>query len=133
MDFTKIPLLNMLTKRMGWLQERQSVLSQNVANSDTPGYAARDLKAFDFQRELATASGRIEARRTNPAHLVAATDALRSDNVAKQKYAASPQGNGVVLEEEMLKIADTQMNHTMISNLYKKQVGLLKIALGVSH
>ena len=40
------------------------------------------------------------------------------------------QGNSVVLEEEMLKIADTQMDHNMTANLYRKQIGMIKTALG---
>ena len=39
----------MLRERMSWLNARQDVLSQNVANADTPGYTARDLKPLDFE------------------------------------------------------------------------------------
>ena len=134
MDFSRIPLLTMLTKKMGWLQQRQVVLSQNVANSDTPDYQARDLKPFDFQKELAGVHDRMAPRRTSAMHL--ASDAGTSGSggrrveKAPEKYESSPQGNSVVLEEEMLKIGDAQMDHTMTANLYRKQIGLLKMALG---
>ena len=36
MDLSKIPLLGMVTKHMDWLNQRQKVISQNIANSDTP-------------------------------------------------------------------------------------------------
>ena len=42
----------MLRERMTWLNQRQDVLSQNVANADTPGYVARDLKPLDFDDML---------------------------------------------------------------------------------
>ena len=45
MNLPDIPLFAMLRERMSWLNQRQGVLSQNVANADTPGYGARDLKA----------------------------------------------------------------------------------------
>ena len=32
---------------MAWLDRRQGVLAQNIANADTPGYRPQDLKAFD--------------------------------------------------------------------------------------
>lgn len=134
MDFSRIPLLTLLTKKMGWLQQRQVVLSQNVANGDTPDYQAKDLKPFDFQRELAGAHDRLAPRRTAAMHLASEAgtggSGSRPTQKAADKYETSPQGNSVVLEEEMLKIADTQMDHTMTANLYRKQVGLLKLALG---
>jgi flagellar basal-body rod protein FlgB len=130
MDFSRIPLLTLLTKKMGWLQQRQAVLSQNVANGDTPGYLAKDLQPFSFQKELAANTGRMEAKRTAPAHLASAGGNARRAETATDKYEVSPQGNSVVLEEEMLKISDTQMDHGMIANLYRKQIGMLKMALG---
>ena len=48
MDGSSVPLLSLLTTRMSWLSGRQSVLAQNVANADTPGYQARDMKPMDF-------------------------------------------------------------------------------------
>lgn len=136
MDYARIPLLSLLSKKMGWLQQRQVVLSQNVANGDTPGYEAKDLKAFDFRRELAGANDKLSAHRTDGKHLAGAGHAgtggsgPRAVRKAGDRYEASPQGNTVVLEEEMLKISDTQMDHTMLANLYRKQIGLLKLALG---
>lgn len=132
MDFSRIPLLNMLTKKMGWLSQRQVVLSQNVANGDTPGYQAKDLQPFDFKKELAGAGLRLQAKRTDAAHLAAGggDGGGRRAKAAADKYEASPQGNTVVLEEEMLKISDTQMDHSMITNLYRKQMGMLKMAIG---
>ena len=131
MDLSKIPLLNLLSKRMSWLQARQGVLAQNVANSDTPGYQARDLKPFDFRRELLQAGERLEAARTQPMHLAAGQAGLSHQTErASQRYETSPQGNSVVLEEEMLKMADTQVDHNLTASLYRKQLGLLKMALG---
>jgi flagellar basal-body rod protein FlgB len=53
MGFADIPLLNQIKGRMTWLDARQQVVAQNVANADTPGYVARDLKApTDFARAM---------------------------------------------------------------------------------
>ena len=43
MDLNKIPVLKMITTQMDWLNQRQKVLSQNIANADTPDYVAHDL------------------------------------------------------------------------------------------
>ena len=45
MSITDISLLSMLRTKMQWHQERQKLLSENVANADTPKYRPRDLVA----------------------------------------------------------------------------------------
>ena len=59
MDLTQIPLFEMLTRRMSWLNERQKVLAQNIANADTPHYVPRDLEPLDF--ESLTRSNRLSS------------------------------------------------------------------------
>ena len=49
MAISDIPILSMLRTRMQWAQERQRVLAENVANSDTPHYRARDLTPPKFE------------------------------------------------------------------------------------
>ena len=55
MNLPDVPLFSMLRERMTWLNQRQDLLSQNVANADTPGYVARDLKPLDFEQALSQA------------------------------------------------------------------------------
>ena len=38
MNLSEIPLFNMLKGRLGYLSERERLIAQNVANSDTPGF-----------------------------------------------------------------------------------------------
>ncbi|MBC7705947.1 MAG: flagellar basal body rod protein FlgB [Rhodoferax sp.] len=56
--------------------ERQRVIASNIANADTPGYAARDVNFKDAmaaasgQRRLAPSSSALsETRKPNPAHI----------------------------------------------------------------
>ena len=56
MDLPDVPLMAMLRERMNWLHQRQDVLSENVANADTPNYVARDLKPLDFEQTLSGVS-----------------------------------------------------------------------------
>ena len=43
MAITDVPILSMLRAKLNWNQERQKVLAENVANSDTPNFRERDL------------------------------------------------------------------------------------------
>ena len=54
MNLAEIPLFAMLKGRLGHLNERQRLISQNVANSDTPGFTPTDLKAYSFQAQMKT-------------------------------------------------------------------------------
>ena len=58
MDLSRLKVLNLLTTRMNWLNERQRVLAQNVANADTPDYVARDLAQPDVKALLRQSKGR---------------------------------------------------------------------------
>lgn len=135
MNLPDIPLLNVLRERMSWLNQRQSVLSQNVANADTPGYGARDLKALDFNKLLQQSSSLTRSASslavTNPRHIAINTsDATGFDQVASADTTADPGGNSVSLEQEMIKVADTQAQYQAASNLYAKAVGMMRTAIG---
>src|SRR5262249_21970299 len=71
MDTSQIPLFAMLRQRLGYLGERQRVIAQNVANTDTPGYAPRDLKAFTFSASLQSQVGSLtmQPSQTSAGHM----------------------------------------------------------------
>jgi len=135
MNLPDIPLLDLLRQRMSWLGQRQSVLSQNVANADTPGYAAQDLKPLDFEKLVRHAGMPSEfsmsLKVTDPRHIaISATRPSGLDEVAAAVTEANPTGNTVSLQEEMIKVADTQAQYAAAANLYGKAVGLLRTAIG---
>jgi flagellar basal-body rod protein FlgB len=132
MDLTKINLFQMMTKRMAYLTERQTVLAQNVANADTPGYRPVDLKPQDFRAELAKASGRLQPVTTAPQHLAGLPTGPTHGRVeaAKQPSDRALSGNAVNLEQELMKVSQTAGDYNMVTSLMRKQLGLLKTALG---
>ena len=42
----------------------------------------------------------------------------------------SPTGNSVVLEEQLIKVSETQIQYSMLTNLYRKQADMLRMAIG---
>jgi flagellar basal-body rod protein FlgB len=132
MDLANLPLFQLLGRKMAWLNQRQQVLAQNVANADTPDFRPSDLLPMDFRAALRSSGGLMPVR-TNEMHIGVS---LRGQGpyVAKQDRDAemSPDGNGVDLEEQMVKMAQTQADYQLVTNLYHKQVGLIKAALGRS-
>lgn len=132
---TKAPLFELLSARMRWLGERQAVLGQNIANADTPGYRPKDLREDAFARLVEGAAGasrRLPLEVSDAAHLGASANA-RVDLAARPQdgtFEVSPDGNAVVLEEQMAKMARTAMDHQLSSNLYRKYLAMVRTALG---
>lgn len=136
MDMTDVPLFSMLKSRMGWLSQRQNILSQNVANADTPKFTPHDLQAPDFakalRQESVFARGAGQMTLTNPRHIASSRPVMPTKEVSVRDKEADPLGNSVSLEEEMIKVADTQSQYQTASNLYAKALTMMKTAIGKS-
>jgi flagellar basal-body rod protein FlgB len=131
MDLNGIPLFSLLTGRMTWLSSRQSVLAENVANANTPGYVARDLKPVDFAGMVAAQGTGAGMLTTNARHFaVGARAAGPFDPEDASGEGGTPGGNVVSIEQEMIKLSDTQIQYQTATNLYSKAVNMFRTALG---
>jgi len=133
MNFPDVPLMNILREQMSWLNSRQALLSQNVANSDVHGYAARDLKPIDFESELKRGhAARFPGLATTDArHIPVASAGPSPVNDADiTETPTTPEENSVSLEEEMIKVADNQAKYQAASNLYAKMLNMMRTAIG---
>ncbi len=131
MDLGKIPLLSMLTQRMAWLGQRQQTLAQNVANADTPGYKPRDIAPLDFLGLARNAARRVRLAATDARHLAGgvAAPAFREER-PNPTFETGPASNAVVLEDELVKVSETVMEHQLMADLYRKHVKMIRTALG---
>lgn len=135
MSIGNLPLMRALAGKMDYLDNRQSILSQNIANADTPGYRSKDLAKVDFGSVLKdvgkSGPGQIHMQTTSPKHLPSPDDVAQArDAKDKMTYEVSPDKNGVILEEQLVKASQTQMDYNLVTNLMSKQVALYKIAIG---
>jgi flagellar basal-body rod protein FlgB len=126
--------MHAMAEKMRWLEARQKVLAQNIANADTPNYKPMDLKAFDFKNLLksSTSAHAVGLGATNPGHVssgTSGTDADIAEKRQKKVYETAPAGNAVILEEQLLKMNETMMDHRMISTLYQKNIDLIKSSI----
>ena len=132
MNMPDMPLLSVLRERMSWLHHRQDVLSTNVANADTPGYVARDLRPQDFSSLLRGETRHGSAlNSTDPRHITMRPGSTsRFEDVEAADSVANPNGNAVSLEQEMIKVSETQAEFQAAANLYAKAMTLMKTAIG---
>lgn len=129
MAITDLPLFSMLRTRMHWHQERQRILSENVANADTPQYRPRDLAPLKYDGTQ-TALAPLSLVRTSGAHLTSFAGSSQFEAARMGATAVTTSGNGVNLEDEMIKVAANQMDYQAATTLYTRSLGLLKTALG---
>jgi flagellar basal-body rod protein FlgB len=121
-----LSLMDGLKARMQWLQTRQSLVSSNIANSNSPGFRPLDLQPFSFPYRTsslalaATSSGHLDVAETETAGL----------STRSLAFETKPSGNAVSLEDEMTKLADIQLDYQMATQLYTKSLGLIKTAIG---
>ena len=132
MDITKLPLFETMRQRMAFLSARQTVLAENVANANTPGYRAKDIEAPDFAAIAAGESGGPSLTVTNPMHI--ATPAGNGSGGFRMKSTpdseSTPNGNSVVLEDQMMKVSSTQMDYATVTQLYRKALSMIRLAAG---
>jgi flagellar basal-body rod protein FlgB len=133
MSISDLSVLSALRTKMQWHQVRQRVLSENVSNSDTPNFKPRDLvePKFDPAGARTGATGPLAMMRTSSGHIMPADSVSRQFDVnSKIGFETRPSGSGVNLEDEMMKVANNQMDYAAVTSLYSKSLQLLKTAIG---
>lgn len=111
-----INFFSLASQQNRWLSVRQSVVAQNVANVNTPGYKALDVEPFEA---VLNATG-VEMRKTQTRHMspvgAAGSDAHTEENA---KWQLVHSGNSVSLEEQMLKSSE-------VAGAYARNTGVMK-------
>jgi flagellar basal-body rod protein FlgB len=128
MDPGRIGLFRLAEQRLGWLDQRQQVLAQNIANADTPGYAARDLPAF--AKVMARTTGTVAMAQTSARHIVPASSAAHAIRPEREPAERTHDGNAVQVEDQVARVSETEVQHELTTGLYRKYLGLFRIALG---
>ncbi len=127
MDIPGDPLLALTERRLGWLESRQRVLAQNIANADTPGYQPRDLRSF--AQLLSPRGGGVTLARTQAGHIgpSGGANAARADHAVTER---TPDGNAVSLDQQAVRMAETDTAHALAINLYRRYAAMYRTALG---
>ena len=118
-----IDILKMASAMARHAAERHQVLSQNIANADTNGYKAKDLEPF---AEAYARMVRNQASAQSPHN---GSSLWRADTVTLPG-AASPNGNTVSIEDQMMRTVEAQQQHEAATAIYRKSMNILRMSLG---
>ncbi len=106
---------------------RQAVIAENLANSDTPGFKARDIAPFSTFIEN---GGAMDMRATRPTHLNAREGSGAQFRSFVADESVDPNGNSVSIEQEMLKAAEAKRAHDRALAIYRSSLSILRTAIG---
>lgn len=106
---------------------RQQTVARNVANADTPGYRAADLRDFaQVWRDQPHAG----LRATRAGHLSAAGWGPAAGRPVDAGGEPAPNGNTVSLEDEMIRAAGARRSFDLSLSVYQSGLSLMRTALG---
>ncbi|QIK40617.1 FlgB family protein [Pontivivens nitratireducens] len=108
---------------------RQTVIAQNIANADTPGFVAQDV--VSFSQVVSGGTDGFDIRHTRAGHMAGSAGIegrLLIDSSAQG--ATTPDGNSVSIEDQMVRAADARRQHDLALTLYRKSLDLIRIGLG---
>ena len=132
MDLSKLTLFKIMNGRMKHLGARQSVIAENIANANTPNYKAKDIQGQSFQEMVASSGAKVPMKTTNAGHIsTGSSGAASMQGIVKSQntYETSPDGNNVVLEEQLLKQMEVAKSYKHVTSIYKKHLGMIRMAI----
>jgi flagellar basal-body rod protein FlgB len=126
--FEKISIMRVASLMARHATSRQSTISQNIANADTPNYRAKDIVSFS---ETIGGSGFSSAvQTTRPGHMrMENRDGIHwrsAEDSSEQK----PNRNTVSIEHEILKSIEVEREHSQALSIYQNSIDLLKTSIG---
>jgi flagellar basal-body rod protein FlgB len=138
----EIKLLNLANGLAAHSGRRLSVIAENIAHADTPGYQARDLTGFADTFAARQATGDADGMRpfvgraTRAGHFRASAESMAGtqgeDRFVTAVGAASPNGNTVSLEDQMARSAEVKMDHDLALGVWRASLNILRASAGAS-
>ena len=126
--FEKLEIVRMAQAMAAHAGARQAEISRNIANADTPGYRAQDLRPFGTVYE----GGADGMRATRTGHLGQTQQDASEAADRVLSGTATPNGNSVSLEAEMVKSVEARQNHDMALAIYRATSDVIRASLGRS-
>lgn len=122
----------MMQKKMAYDTERQQILSQNIANIDTPYYQPKDLAPLSFDDVLNGHQKKLPMARTSPTHSDGVSYGLPEYPPEKREknFEIKPVKNAVNVEEQMMNMSSNSFDYKSTTMLYRKTADLFKTAIG---
>ncbi|MBM1169547.1 flagellar basal body rod protein FlgB [Microvirga arabica] len=109
-------LFDLASRQAQWLATRQTTISGNVANANTPGYRARDVEPFADVLDKT----KLVMAATNNNHIGISPSTTEATKVKKsESWDTVYSKNSVSLEQELIKAGEVNRQHTLNTTIVK--------------
>ena len=126
--FEKLDIFQMASGLAKHATARQEAVARNIANADTPGYRAQDIA--DFAESYDALNSQSNLKSTRSGHMLTETDRQPGYATIDAPGRASPNGNTVTLETEMMKASAVRHQHDLALSVYKSSMNILRMSVG---
>jgi flagellar basal-body rod protein FlgB len=109
---------------------KHKVLSSNIANLETPGYRARDVKFADELKKIGGGSMAGGLVNTHPGHIgTSSGNSVNPEVTYVSTEAKALDGNTVSVDAEMVKLSENTMMYSLSAKLIKAKFRTLMAAI----
>ncbi len=117
--------VGMLRKVLNFRQTNQSLITANIANAETPGYQPARLH-FEKDLQSALSAGREKNATGREQAVLHALDQVQGRVVRDTSAPQIGDKNNVSLDNEMMGLAENQIQYEAAISMMNKKLGLLK-------
>jgi len=123
--------INNLASGLDALSVRNGVIAQNIANIDTPGYKAKDMKFQEVMNETLGKGKKLPMATTNEKHLPPAENVVNPSSFIYQQNNPSVRtdGNDVNMDYEMTQMAENSIRYNLVAELTTDRLTHLKYVI----
>ena len=104
-------------------QARHQVLAENIANSETPGYRARDIQ---FADELASALTAPQKGTETPGNAAPPPEPVRVEPSVDRDASIKPDGNSVALDVQVGRLSENAFKIQALTQILSGRYASLK-------
>ncbi|OWA33756.1 flagellar basal body rod protein FlgB [Saccharibacillus sp. O16] len=110
---------------------RQQVISNNIANADTPYFKRSDVSFESLLQSEMNGVGSIKGRITNSRHIAIGSDSTPTARVTTDKSTVmNNNSNNVDIDTEMTNLAENQLRYNTYLEEVNHQIKMMRTALG---
>ncbi|MBX9456628.1 MAG: flagellar basal body rod protein FlgB [Rhizobium sp.] len=111
-----VQLFELASRQAEWLSTRQTLISGNIANANTPGFRAKDVTSFDSVLQ----SSQLPMKATNPLHFIETpTESFAVESEVNKGSATQLSGNSVDLSDELMKQGSIKRDYDLNTAIVK--------------
>ena len=111
-----VQLFELASRQAEWLSVRQTLISGNIANANTPGFRAKDVASFDAVLQ----NTQLPMKATNPMHFTnSTTESYVVEPEVNKGSATQLSGNSVELSEELMKQGSIKRDYDLNAAIVK--------------